>query len=82
MARARALVIGPLGACGGDGMSVWVVEGCFASSPPLGEIRPRIVIIITMVLGQVFDVEDVAYVVLVTWECRPCRCCRCSVRAP
>ena len=27
MLRARALVIGPLGACGGDGVSVRVVEG-------------------------------------------------------
>ena len=27
MARARALVIGPLGACGGDGVSLWVAEG-------------------------------------------------------
>ena len=66
MLRARALVIGPLGACGGDGVSVRVVEGCSASSPPLGEIRPRIVLFITMVLGQVLDIEDVAYVVLVT----------------
>ena len=31
MLRARALVIGPLGACGGDGVSVRVVEGCSAS---------------------------------------------------
>ena len=35
---------------------------------PLGEIRPRIVLFITMVLGQVFDVEDVTYVLLVTWD--------------
>ena len=46
-----------------------MVEGCSASSPPpLGEIRPRIVLFITMVLGQVFDVEDVANVVLVAWD--------------
>ena len=37
-------------------------------TPPLGEIRPWIVIFITMVLGQVFDIEDVAYVVLVAWD--------------
>ena len=36
--------------------------------PPLGEIRPWIMLFITMVLGQVFDVEDVANVVLVTWD--------------
>ena len=36
--------------------------------PPLGEIRPWIVLFITMVLGQVFDVEDVANVVLVAWD--------------
>ena len=63
MLRARALVIGPLGACDGDGVLVWVVKGCSASSPPLGVIRPWIVLFITMVLGQVFDVEDVANVV-------------------
>ena len=37
-------------------------------SPPLGEIHSRIVLFITMVLGQVFDVEDVANVVLVAWD--------------
>ena len=31
MARARALVIGPLGACVGDEVSVRVVEGCSTS---------------------------------------------------
>ena len=31
MLRACALVIGPLGACGGDGVLVRVVEGCSAS---------------------------------------------------
>ena len=31
MAFMRALVIGPLGACGGDGVSVRVVEECSAS---------------------------------------------------
>ena len=36
--------------------------------PPLGEIRPRIVLFITMLLGQIFDVEDAANVVLVAWE--------------
>ena len=36
--------------------------------PPLGKIRPRIVLFITMVLGQVFDVEDVANIVLVAWD--------------
>ena len=34
----------------------------------MGEIRPRIVIFITMVLGQVFDVECVAHIVLVSWD--------------
>ena len=37
-------------------------------SPPLGEICPRIVIFITMVWGQVLDVEDAAYVILVAWD--------------
>ena len=37
-------------------------------SPPLGKIRPRIEILITMVRGEVFDVEDVAHGVLVTWD--------------
>jgi hypothetical protein len=41
---------------------------CIISPPPLEEIRPRIMILITMVLGQVLDVEDVAYVVLVAWD--------------
>ena len=37
-------------------------------SPPLGKIRPRIEILIIMVQGEIFDVEDVAHVVLVAWE--------------
>ena len=37
-------------------------------SPPLGKIRPRIEILITMVRGEIFDVEDVAHVVLVARE--------------
>ena len=37
-------------------------------SPPLGKIRPRIEILITMVRGEIFDVEDVAHGVLVTWD--------------
>ena len=36
--------------------------------PPLGKIRPPIKILITMVRGEIGDVEDVAHVVLVTWE--------------
>ena len=39
-----------------------------ASSPPLGKIRPRIEILITMVWGEIGDVKDVAHVVLVAWE--------------
>ena len=34
-------------------------------SPPLGKIRPRIKILITMVGREIFDVEDVAHGVLV-----------------
>ena len=37
-------------------------------SPPLGKIRPRIEILITMVRGEIFDVEDVAQGVLVAWD--------------
>ena len=37
-------------------------------SPPLGKIRPWIEIFITMVGREIFDVEDVAHVVLVTRE--------------
>ena len=46
-----------------------MTKGCSASSPPpLGKIRPRIEILITMVRGEIEDVEDVAHVVLVAWE--------------
>ena len=37
-------------------------------SPPLGKIRPRIKIFITMESREIFDVEDVAHVVLVARE--------------
>ena len=37
-------------------------------SPPLGKIRPRIKFFITMVGRDVLDIEDVAYVVLLSWE--------------
>ena len=37
-------------------------------SPPLGKIRPRIEILITMVWGEIFDVEYVAHGVLVAWD--------------
>ena len=37
-------------------------------SPPLGKIRPRIEILVTMVRGEIFDVEDVAHGVLVMWD--------------
>ena len=37
-------------------------------SPPLGKIRPRIKIFITMEGREIFDVEDVAHVVLVARE--------------
>ena len=37
-------------------------------SPPLGKIRPRIEILITMVRGEIFDVEDVAHGVPVAWN--------------
>ena len=36
-------------------------------SPPLGKIRPRIEILITMVRGKIFDVEEFAHGVLVAW---------------
>ena len=45
-----------------------IMEGCSTSSPPLGEIRPWIVIFITMVRRKILDVEDVAHVVLVVQE--------------
>ena len=38
------------------------------TSPPLGKIRPRIKFFITMVGREIFDVEDVAHGVLVTWD--------------
>ena len=37
-------------------------------SPPLGKIRPWIKFFITMEGREIFDVEDVAHVVLVAWE--------------
>ena len=37
-------------------------------SPPLGKIRPRIKIFIAMERREIFDVEDVAHVVLVAWK--------------
>ena len=37
-------------------------------SPPLGKIRPRIEILINMVRGEIFDVEDIAHIVLVAGE--------------
>ena len=37
-------------------------------SPPLGKIRPRIKILITMVGREILDVEDVAHGVLVARE--------------
>ena len=37
-------------------------------SPPLGKILPRIKFSITMEGREIFDVEDVAHVVLVAWE--------------
>ena len=37
-------------------------------SHPLGKIRPRIEILITMVGREIFDVEDVAHGVLVPWN--------------
>ena len=37
-------------------------------TPPLGKIRPRIEILITMVRGEISDVEDVAHGVLVARE--------------
>ena len=46
-----------------------MTEGCSTSSPPaLGKIQPQIEILITMVRGEIGDVEDVAHVVLVAWE--------------
>ena len=37
-------------------------------SPPLGKIRPQIKFFITMEGREIFDVEDVAHVVLVVWK--------------
>ena len=37
-------------------------------SPPLGKIQRRIEILITMVRGEIGDVEDVSHVVFVAWE--------------
>ena len=37
-------------------------------SPPLGKIRPRIEILITMVRGEIFDVGDVTHGILVAWD--------------
>ena len=37
-------------------------------SPPLGKIRPRIEVFITMVGREIFDVEDVAHGLLVAWN--------------
>ena len=37
-------------------------------SPPLGKICPRIKFFITMEGRKIFDVEDVAHVVLVAWK--------------
>ena len=37
-------------------------------SPPLGKIRPRIEILITMVREEIFDVEDVAHGELVALD--------------
>ena len=45
-----------------------MVVGCSASSPPLGKIRPRIELFITMERREIFDVEDVAHVVFVARE--------------
>ena len=61
--------MGPSGVEGDVGTSMGMSEGCSASSPPtLGNIRPRIESFITMVWREVFDVEDVTHVVLVSWE--------------
>ena len=38
------------------------------SPPPLGKIRPRIEILITMVRGEIVDVQDVAHGVIVVWD--------------
>ena len=37
-------------------------------SPPLGKIRPRIEILITMVGREILHIEDVAHGVLVAWN--------------
>ena len=68
IAFARALVIGPSGVIEDVGMSNGMTLGCSASSPPLGKIRPRIEIFITMVGREILDVEDVAHIVLVARE--------------
>ena len=61
--------MGPSGVVGDVGTSMGMIEGCSASPPPpLGKIRPRIESVITMVWREVLDVEDVAHIVLVSWE--------------
>ena len=61
--------MGTSGVEGDVGTSMGMSEGCSASAPPpLGKIRPWIKIFITMVWREVLDVEDVAHVVLVSWE--------------
>ena len=41
---------------------------CIISRPPLGKIRPQIESLITMVGREIFDIEDVAHRLLVTWD--------------
>lgn len=69
MARAWALVIGPLGTWGVRVESMGMLVGFSAPSPPpSGKIRSRIGNVITMVRGQVGDVESITHRVLVEWD--------------
>ena len=48
MEYARALIVGEIGAWGVVEVYMGMTVGCSASSPPLGKIQPRIIILITM----------------------------------
>ena len=60
--------MGPLEAWVVEVVSMWMTVGCSASSPPLGKIRPRIEFFITVAGREIFDIEDVAHIVLVARE--------------
>ena len=55
MLRACALVIGPLGPCGGDGVSVRVVEGCSASPTLL--LQGKLVLVLDLLLSVTYEYD-------------------------